>query len=95
VFDDSSKASYGPNLTHLASRTTFASGSYPLTHDNLVQWVRNAPSMIPMSSQDCRLPPGDGICVGMPSFIENTPPGQQSMTQQQAEDIADFLLEQK
>ena len=24
--------------------------------------------MIPMSSQDCRLPPGQGICVGMPSF---------------------------
>ena len=37
----------------------------------------------------------EGICVGMPSFIENTPPGMQSMTQQQAEDIADFLLEQK
>ena len=24
------QASYGPNLTHLASRTTFASGTYPL-----------------------------------------------------------------
>jgi cytochrome c oxidase subunit 2 len=98
TFDDSSKATYGPNLTHLASRTTFASGSYPLTKQNLTNWVRNAPSMIPMSSQDCRPappPPGEGICVGMPSFIENTPPGEQSMTQQQAEDIADFLLEQK
>ena len=95
IFDDSSKPAYGPNLTHLASRTTFASGSYPLTASNLINWVQDAPSMIPMSSQDCRLPPGDGICVGMPSFIENTPPGQQSMTQQQAEDIADFLLEQK
>ncbi len=95
VFDDSSKASYGPNLTHLASRTVFASGAYPLTRDNLVNWVQDAPSMIPMSSQGCRYPPGDGICVGMPSFINNTPPGQQSMTQQQAEDIADFLLEQK
>ena len=31
----------------------------------------------------------------MPSFIEDTPPGMKSMTQQQAEDIADFLLEQK
>jgi cytochrome c oxidase subunit 2 len=95
IFDDSSKASYGPNLTHLDSRTTFASGTYPLTRKNLIDWVRDAPSMIPMSSQDCRLPPGDGICVGMPSFITNTPPGQQSMTQQQAADIADFLLEQK
>ena len=45
---------------------------------------------------DCRLPPSpSNICVGMPSFTENTPPGDQSMTQQQAEDIADFLLEQK
>ncbi len=95
VFDDSSKAAYGPNLTHLASRSTFASGTYPLNRENLINWVKNAPSMIPMSSQDCRLPPGDGICVGMPSFIEDTPPGQKSMTQQQAEDIADFLLEQK
>jgi hypothetical protein len=51
--------------------------------------------MIPMSSQGCRLPPGKGICVGMPSFINNTPPGMQSMTPQQADQIADFLLEQK
>jgi cytochrome c oxidase subunit 2 len=95
VFDDSSQATYGPNLTHLASRTTFASGAFPLNHENLSRWVRDAPSMIPMSSQGCRLPPGQGICVGMPSFIENTPPGQQSMTTQQADQIADFLLEQK
>ena len=95
IFDDSSKAAYGPNLTHLASRTTFASGTYPLTRTNLINWVKDAPSMIPMSSQGCRYPTGDGICVGMPSFINDTPPGQKSMTQQQAEDIADFLLEQK
>jgi cytochrome c oxidase subunit 2 len=98
IFDDSSKASYGPNLTHLASRTTFASGSYPLTRNNLINWVKDAPSMIPMSSQDCRLPASPGnICVGMPSFTTDTPTsgGYQSMTQQQAEDIADFLLEQK
>jgi cytochrome c oxidase subunit 2 len=95
IFDDSSKAAYGPNLTHLASRSTFASGTYELNKKNLTNWVQDAPSMIPMSSQGCRYPPGQGICVGMPSFINNTPPGQQSMTQQQAEDIADFLLEQK
>jgi cytochrome c oxidase subunit 2 len=94
-FDDSSQATYGPNLTHLASRTTFASGTYPLNQKNLTAWVRDAPSMIPMASQGCRYPPGEGICVGMPSFIDNTPPGQQTMTQQQAEEIANFLLEQK
>ena len=94
---DSKVSSYGPNLTHLASRTTFASGEYPLTRQNLIDWVLDAPSMIPMQSQDCRLPPGDGICVGMPSFIRDTPTsgGYDVMTQQQAEDIADFLLEQK
>jgi cytochrome c oxidase subunit 2 len=95
VFDDSSKAAYGPNLTHLASRSTFASDVYPLNKQNLARWVRNAPSMIPMSSQDCRLPPGQGICVGMPSFSENTPKGMESMTPQQADEIADWLLEQK
>jgi cytochrome c oxidase subunit II len=95
VFDDSSRAAYGPNLTHLASRSTFASGEYALNKQNLTRWVRNAPSMIPMSSSDCRLPPGEGICVGMPSFIEDTPPGEESMTDQQANDIADWLLEQK
>jgi len=93
VLDDSSQAAYGPNLTHLRSRTVFASGSYPLTRDNLVNWVMNAPGMIPMSSQDCRLPPAPGnICVGMPSFTENTPKGMESMTHAQAEQIADFLL---
>jgi cytochrome c oxidase subunit 2 len=96
IFDDSSKAAIAPNLTHLASRTTFASGTYPLKKPNLVNWIMNAPSMIPMSSQDCRLPPNpSNICVGMPSFTNNTPKGLPSMTQAQASDIADFLLEQK
>ena len=69
---DSSITTYGPNLTHLASRTTFASGYYKLTRENLINWILNAPSMIPMQSQDCRLPP-PATCVGMPSFTENTP----------------------
>ena len=95
TFDDSSKASYGPNLTHLASRTVFASGAYKLNHKNLVDWLLNAPKMIPMESEDCRLPPSPTTtCVGMPSFTENTPKGQQAMTHAQAEQIADFLLGQ-
>jgi cytochrome c oxidase subunit 2 len=95
VLDDSSKAAYGPNLTHLRSRSTFASGTYELTRDNLIKWVMNAPSMIPMESQGCRLPPGQKPCVGMPSFTENTPKGLPSMTRTQAEQIADYLLELK
>ncbi|MBV8950136.1 MAG: cytochrome c oxidase subunit II, partial [Actinobacteria bacterium] len=44
VFDNSQKASYGPNLTHVGSRDVFASGAYPLTRDNLIKWVMDAPS---------------------------------------------------
>jgi cytochrome c oxidase subunit 2 len=93
TFDDSSKTTYGPNLTHLRSRTVFASGSYPLDQTNLVNWLLNAPGMIPMESQGCRQVP-QGICTGMPSFTENTPPGMPVMTHAQAEEIANFLLGQ-
>jgi cytochrome c oxidase subunit 2 len=95
IFDDSSTVNYGPNLTHLASRTTFASGYYELTHDKLVQWLLDAPGLIPMESQDCRDPVGDGICVGMPSFTRNTPKGMPVMTHDEATTLADWLLEQK
>ena len=94
---DSKVSSYGPNLTHLASRTTFASGSYELTRDRLVEWVYNAPGLIPMESKQCRDPgePAAGHCVGMPSFSQNTPPGQPTMTRQEAGQIADYLLQLK
>ena len=94
--EDSSISTYGPNLTHLASRSVFASGSYELNRANLIDWIMNAPSMIPMQSEECRLPPGPGVtCVGMPSFTENTPPGDPVMTRQQAETLADYLLSLK
>jgi len=94
--EDSSISTYGPNLTHLASRTVFASGSFQLNRANLIDWILNAPSMIPMESQDCRLPPGPGVtCVGMPSFTENTPKGDPVMTREQAETLADYLLSLK
>jgi len=92
--EDSSISTYGPNLTHLASRTVFASGSFQLNRANLIDWIMNAPSMIPMQSQDCRLPP-PATCVGMPSFTENTPKGYPVMTRQQAETLADYLLSLK
>jgi cytochrome c oxidase subunit 2 len=92
--EDSSLSVYGPNLTHLASRTTFASGYYKLTRANLIDWILDAPSMIPMESEKCRLPVApENTCVGMPSFVENTPPGDPTMTRAQAETIADWLLQ--
>lgn len=94
-FNDSKVSSYGPNLTHLASRSTFASGYFELTRDKLVNWVYDAPSLVPMQSKGCRVTgPGQG-CVGMPSFSRNTPPGQPTMTRPEAEQIAEYLLQLK
>lgn len=93
VFDDSTKATYGPNLTHLATRHVFAGGVYELNRDNLVRWVMDAPSRIPMQSKDCRKPAGPKVtCVGMPSFTRNTPPGLPVMTRQDADTIVSYLL---
>jgi cytochrome c oxidase subunit 2 len=98
AIEDSSLSQYGPNLTHLASRTTFASGSFKLNRANLIDWLLDAPSMIPMEAAECRIgPPGTpGVtCVGMPSFTQDTPPGEPVMTRQQAETLADYLLSLK
>lgn len=97
VFDNANGNSYGPNLTHLASRTTFASGYYELNKENLTNWVYDAPSLIAMESKRCREPgaPSQVKCVGMPSFSKNTPSGQPTMTRQEASQIADYLLELK
>jgi cytochrome c oxidase subunit II len=37
----------GPNLTHVASRTTLAGGLFPNTADNLRRWIADAPAMKP------------------------------------------------
>ena len=94
----SNLSTYGPNLTHLASRSTFASGYFGLTKAQLVRWILNAPGLIPMQSQDCRKgPPGTpGVtCVGMPSFTQNTPKGMPVMTPAQANTLANYLLSLK
>jgi cytochrome c oxidase subunit II len=92
--ENSSVSVYGPNLTHFASRSTFASGYYELTKPNLIRWILDAPSMIPMQSENCRLPTRPS-CVGMPSFTTDTPPGYPVMTRAEAEALADYLLELK
>jgi cytochrome c oxidase subunit 2 len=96
VFDDSSKTSYGPNLTHLRSRETFAGATEELDRTNLAGWILDAPSKVPMQSKRCRtgLAP-DTDCVGMPSFTKHTPDGKPVMTQAEAETIADWLLKER
>jgi len=95
LFNESSKTAYAPNLTHLASRSTFAGGVFELNRKNLVDWILNAPGMVPMQAKDCRLPP-PATCVGMPSYTKDTPKGDYPvMTRAQAETIADYLLAEK
>lgn len=98
ITENSSVSTYGPNLTHLGSRSTFASGYFALTRSQLIKWILNAPSLLPMESKDCRKgPPGTPgeICVGMPSFTTDTPHGMPVMTDQQAGTLADYLLSLK
>lgn len=94
VFDDSKKSTGFPNLTHFASRDTFAGGTYLVDRTNLLRWVTNAPSMVAMASKDCRKPP-PATCVGMPSFTKNTPPGEPVMTAADADTIVSYLLGEK
>jgi cytochrome c oxidase subunit 2 len=37
----------GPNLTHIATRTTIAAGLYPNDAQHLARWIKNAPAMKP------------------------------------------------
>jgi cytochrome c oxidase subunit 2 len=43
----------GPDLTHLASRSTIAAGTLPNSIGNLAGWILNAQSIKP----GCRMPP--------------------------------------
>lgn len=92
--ENSGVSTYGPNLTHLAGRSTFASGYYELTRAKLIEWIMDAPSLVPMQSQLCRLPE-PRTCVGMPSFTKNTPAGYPVMSRNEAGVLADYLLSLK
>ena len=97
VFNNTSTPNYGPNLTHLGGRQYFAGGMYEVNRSNLVRWVKNAPSMIPMQSKECRLPP-PATCVGMPSFSDPVKVnGKQLpiMTDEDANTIVSYLLGEK
>src|SRR5207344_903282 len=37
----------GPNLTHIATRTTIAAGLFPNDPRHLARWIKNAPEMKP------------------------------------------------
>jgi cytochrome c oxidase subunit 2 len=94
----------GPNLTHLADRTTFGSATFQLTFDNLWQWVYDAPrhgtgdkigkyNECPHRGKDGSVDQTTSPCkVGMPSFRDDPVA---PMSQDTAKAIANFLLSTK
>ena len=68
-----------PNLTHIASRTTFAAGRYDINRENLIKWISNPSQMKPGVSERAG---------GMPIY-ENY------LTSEQIEAIVAYLLELK
>jgi cytochrome c oxidase subunit 2 len=74
--DETVGAKIGPNLTHLGDRDAFAGDIYPMTLDELTQWVYDAPHRKPAGS----------LTGWMPSFKQS------GMTVAQAQQIAKFLL---
>ncbi len=60
------RSSFGPNLTHLFSRTTFGSGTFPLDVAHLTQWVDNPQALKPMDPDRNDL--ASGRVLGMPDL---------------------------
>jgi cytochrome c oxidase subunit II len=86
----SDKADVGPNLTHLATRTTFAGGMFDVNSANLHKWVYDAPAMKPMQTS---CPPGAAPCT--PGQVPGMKPYKGEMTQQDLDRIVTFLLSTK
>jgi cytochrome c oxidase subunit 2 len=76
-FEPKVAGSVGPNLAKLADRQRFAGYIYDTNFENLWKWVYDAPSRKPMGN----------LVQHMPSFKD------EGMTEDQAKDIACFLLE--
>ena len=60
------RSSFGPNLTHLFSRTTFGSGTFTLDVPHLTQWIDNPASLKPMDPDRNDL--AAGRVLGMPDL---------------------------
>jgi cytochrome c oxidase subunit 2 len=108
-FDDPEAVTYGPNLTHVGSRSVIGSGVYQNDFKHLWKWIYDSTDInsgVPMQSENCRAPADmeDRRCVGMPNFsipyeYKDPATGKKvklaAMTKDEAKTIAKYLLENK
>jgi cytochrome c oxidase subunit 2 len=80
----SMQATLGPNLTHLATRTSIAAGLYPNDPRHLARWVKNAPAMKPGI-----IMPAFGVGEYDPVTLKG--PVKTGFTDQQVADIVAYL----
>ena len=73
----------GPNLTHVASRTTLAGSRYPMTREYMLRWIKNAPAMKPGSI----MPP---LAKGLTDARTGVATG--TLDDQQIADIVAYLM---
>ncbi|MBI5157111.1 MAG: cytochrome c oxidase subunit II [Acidimicrobiia bacterium] len=76
----SATAQFAPNLTHFASRTSFAGATLDNTEEHLREWLRNPSSLKPMTPERNDL--AAGRVLGMPDL---------GLTEQQITDLIAFL----
>jgi cytochrome c oxidase subunit 2 len=84
-FEAKKAGAVAPNLSKLADRQAFAGDIYEMNFDNLWQWIHNAPSRKPMGNLTQHMP---NFSASDPTVNKGVP-----MTEDQAKDIACFLLE--
>jgi cytochrome c oxidase subunit 2 len=82
-FEAKKAGSVAPNLAKLADRCAFAGDIYKTDFDNLWQWVHNAPSRKPMGN----------LTSHMPNFSATPGTDGKTMTEAEAKQIAQFLLD--
>jgi cytochrome c oxidase subunit 2 len=82
-FEPKKAGSVAPNLAKLAARCAFAGDIYKMDFDNLWKWVHDAPSRKPMGN----------LTSHMPNFSATPGTDGKTMTEDEAKQIAQFLLD--
>jgi cytochrome c oxidase subunit II len=72
----------GPNLTHVANRSTIGAGLYPNTKRHMMAWIKNAPLMKPGSIMPT---------IGKGEVDPQKRPTVGNLTDQQIADIVAYL----